>query len=84
VERKGGRFEKIAGRPGERNDEFLIGELELPHTRELKYNGITHYLIAFNEKAEQPITVGLSSANTERLTDDEIFAIIDNPPVEEL
>lgn len=84
VDNKGGRYEKIEGRPGERDDEFLIGDLELPYTQEVTYNNILHYLISFNEKAAKPVPFGLSSANTERLTDEEIRAIIDNPPNEEL
>lgn len=84
VKHKGGKYEKIEGRPGERIDEYLIGELELPFTRELQYNGITHYLISFNEKVDNPISVGLSSDNTEKLTEEEILAIIENPPAEEV
>ena len=84
TELKGGKYEKIKGRPGERNDEFLIGELELPYTREIMYNKITHYLISFNEKAKSHLKVGLSSANTDRLTHEEIISIINNPPMEEL
>ncbi len=81
---KGGRYEKIEGRPGERDDEFLIGDLELPYTEELELNGITHYLISFNDKVKKPVPFGLSSANTDRLTDEEILSIIKNPPAEEL
>lgn len=84
VKNRGGKYEKIEGRPGERDDEFLIGDLELPYTRELDYNGITHYLISFNEKVENPVSFGLSSANTERLSEEEILYIIDNPPIEEI
>ena len=81
---KGGKYEKIEGRPGERDDEFLIGELELPYTRELVYGTITHYLISFNEKVSHPISVGLSSSNTDRLSKEEIADLISNPPKEEL
>ncbi|HYF29567.1 MAG TPA: polysaccharide biosynthesis protein [Chitinophagaceae bacterium] len=84
TQHKGGRYEKIEGRPGERDDEFLIGDLELPYTSQVMYNNITHYLISFNQKAKQPLSTGLSSANTERLTEQEILSIIDNPPAEEL
>ena len=75
-----GKYEKIEGRPGERLDKFLVGDLELPYTRELDFNNIKHFLISFNEKVENPIEFGLSSANTEKLTDEEILAIIKNPP----
>jgi len=80
----GGRYEKIEGRPGERDDEFLVGELELPFTREIILNNIVHYIISFNEKVTDPVQFGLSSANTERLSEDEIIQIIKNPPVEEI
>jgi UDP-N-acetylglucosamine 4,6-dehydratase len=83
VQHKGGRYERIEGRPGERNDEYLIGELELPYTQELDFHGIKHYLISFNEKVANPTPFGLSSANTERLSEAEILAIINNPPIEE-
>lgn len=83
VEHKGGVWKTIEGRPGERVDEFLIGDLELPHTYETTYDGVSHYVISFNEKAAQPIAVGLSSSNTERLSEGEILNILNNPPFEE-
>ncbi len=83
IEEKGGKWEKIEGRPGERDDEFLIGDLELAYTQELQFDGIKHYLISFNDKVANPISFGLSSANTDKLTREEILAIINNPPIEE-
>lgn len=76
---KGGSWERMEGRPGERDDEFLIGDIELPFTHEVEYDGITHYIIAFNEKAATPLAVGLSSANTERLSESEMLALINSP-----
>jgi UDP-N-acetylglucosamine 4,6-dehydratase/5-epimerase len=80
---KGGSWEKVSGRPGERDDEFLIGDIEIPYTSELELDGITHYLLSFNEKAKEPVCYGLSSANTDRLTEAEILNLICNPPLEE-
>ena len=80
----GSRWEKIEGRPGERNDEFLVGDLELPYTSEVVIDGVPHYLTSFNEKAAEPLGTGLSSANSDKLTDAEILQIIDTPPVEEV
>ena len=76
---KGGRWEKMEGRPGERNDEFLIGDIELPYTREMEFDGITHYFITFNKKVEVPLQSGLSSANTDRLTKEEMLTLIESP-----
>lgn len=79
----GGQWEKITGRPGERDDEYLIGDLELPYTEKVIFDNIDHYVISFNNKVETPVDIGLSSANTERLSDAEILKILTNPPVEE-
>jgi len=79
IEAKGGRWERMEGRPGERDDEFLIGDLELPYTRELDIGGIKHFLISFNQKVDRPVAVGLSSANTDRLTKDEMLRLINSP-----
>lgn len=77
-------YRKVLGRPGERHEECLIGEQEIPFTTERFYRGIAHYVISFNEKAERPVARGLAAGNTERLTDDEIRAIVNNPPDEQL
>jgi UDP-glucose 4-epimerase len=79
IAEKGGSWERMQGRPGERVDEFLIGDIELPFTREVEYDGIPHYVIAFNEKSENPPAVGLSSANTERLSVEEMSSLINSP-----
>jgi FlaA1/EpsC-like NDP-sugar epimerase len=83
IERFGGSWERIKGRPGERDDEFLIGDLELQHTSERTLNSVRHFVISFNERVPDPISVGLSSANAERLTAAEILRLIEDPPPEE-
>lgn len=83
IERKGGRWERIEGRPGERDDEFLIGELELPHAEARLLAGIEHYTIRFNEEVEHPLAEVVSSANAGRLSREEMLMLIERPPVEE-
>jgi len=84
TQHEGGRYEIISGRPGERNEEYLFGELELPYTQQFMLNGIDHYLISFNQLVEEPVEDVLSSSNTDLLTDAEILEIILNPPMEEV
>ncbi len=84
VKKFGGRYEKIVGRPGERLDEYLIGEQELPYTKEIEFDGIRHFLLSFNEKVQNPVEVALSSANAVRLSEEEIMNLISNPPAGEL
>jgi UDP-N-acetylglucosamine 4,6-dehydratase/5-epimerase len=76
-------WRQIPGRPGERNEETLIGELELPYTREVYYGGIKHYVITFNSLSSNPPSVRLSAGNTERLSTQEILQIVNNPPGDE-
>lgn len=81
---EGGTFERIQGRPGERDEEYLFGDLELPYTEKINLHEIDHYLISFNQKVAKPVQSVLSSSNTEMLTDEEILNIIKNPPLEEI
>lgn len=76
-------FVRIDGRPGERNLEYLIGDLELPYTITKYYDGIQHFIIRFNQKVSISLKEGLSSENTDRLTKKEILNILNNPPEEE-
>lgn len=80
VKNFGGGFEKIEGRPGERLDEYLVGDLELPYTRALELDETDHFLISFNSKVDDPVEFGLSSANAEKLTDEEIFKLLNGEP----
>src|SRR3989337_3295255 len=44
IENEGGTYKVIEGRPGERNEEYLFSEMELPYTTEIIINGIPHYV----------------------------------------
>ena len=44
----GSKIVFLKSRPGERDDEFLIGDLELPYTKEIHVDNQLHYLISFN------------------------------------
>jgi FlaA1/EpsC-like NDP-sugar epimerase len=76
----GGIYTKVAERPGESIDETLIGISELPYTKEILLDHYGHYIISFNEKAETPFPDILTSANAERLNEEEMMGIISNPP----
>ena len=80
----GAQWRRIEGRPGERHEETLIGDQELPFTREVIYCGVKHYVISFNQRSEAPPAFGLSAGNTERLGEEEILNIINNPPEDEV
>ncbi len=77
IELRGGRWERIEGRPGERDDEFLIGDLELPYARWIELGSEPHVLIDYREKVAEPLTEVISSANATRLTDAEMRALIE-------
>ena len=83
IEKFGGTYEAVKGRPGERIDEFLIGKEEIPYTEHLDINGIDHFLLTFNQKVTKPIDNYISSENAENLSSEEILKIISNPPIYE-
>jgi UDP-N-acetylglucosamine 4,6-dehydratase/5-epimerase len=84
IREKGGRWEKIAGRPGERPHEYLIGEPELLYTCRREFKGVPHFVIKFNEPVAQPLPAPFCSSDAERLSEQEMLDIINNPPAEEL
>jgi UDP-N-acetylglucosamine 4,6-dehydratase/5-epimerase len=73
-------WEKIASRPGDKLDEVLVGAIELPYTKELTVNDKEYYFIHFDKKQENNLKDEIASYNAERLTDEEISRIINNPP----
>lgn len=82
--RLGGSWEAVEGRPGDRLEEFLIGESELEFTNVLEIDGVRHYLISPNERAAEPLDAPVSSTNSIQMTDDEIVLLISNTPQGEL
>ena len=83
IKHKGGRWEQIEGRPGERPHEYLIGQPELLYTREAEYAGVPHFVIRFNHPVENPLPAPLCSSDAPRLTEAEMLDIINNPPPDE-
>lgn len=83
-QQEGSSYVKIAGRPGERNEETLIGNEELAYTSLWDHEGVMHYVISFNRRAEKPLDKVFSASTTERMTPSEISELINNPPPDEV
>ena len=77
-------IEDLPERPGEREEEFLIGEPELEFSTEIVLNNIKHYILDFSKKSDNPLKDVLSSRTAEKLSKEEILSLINNPPEEEL
>lgn len=84
IKHKGGRWEQIEGRPGERPHEYLMGEPELPYTSKTDYEGVTHYVTRFREQVPVPLADVRCSADAEHLSEDEMLDIINTPPPDEI
>lgn len=80
VKHFGGEWKHIEGRPGERNDEFLVGESELEYCQVLTFGDVKHFLINPNTKVQTPYPAIFGSKEAEKLTEDEILAIINAQP----
>jgi FlaA1/EpsC-like NDP-sugar epimerase len=79
---RGGRWERVAGRPGERPHECLVGEAELPYASRIELQGTPHYVIKFNAPATHPLSSVPCSETAARLSEAEIRDIIDDPASE--
>jgi FlaA1/EpsC-like NDP-sugar epimerase len=73
----GGKFKISKERPGERVDEFLIGETELEYTQKKIIKEIDHYIIDFKNKCQKPLTEIISSNNCKKLNFFEIKKILE-------
>ena len=80
VKHLGGKWEKTDGRPGERNDEFLVGETELEYCQVITLNNIKHFLISPNTKVVSPYPAIFTSKEAERLSEEEILEILNSAP----
>ena len=74
-------WKQIAARPGDKQDEVLVGAIELPYTKELTINNKHYYFIHYDKKQENNLKDEIASYNAERLSADEISAIINTVPV---
>lgn len=71
-DRLGGSWEVVDGRPGERTDEYLVGESETSYAERTVFGDI---LISPNTLSKHPIN-HISTATAERLTKDEMAVLI--------
>jgi UDP-glucose 4-epimerase len=76
----GGSWKTIDGRPGERQDEFLIGESEVPFCEEKEFCGEKYFVLDQNKKSSSPIESSFSSFDAERLSKSEMETLIRNIP----
>ena len=76
IEIYGGIYEISSERPGERTDEFLIGQEELKYSESFEDNGVRYFLIDFNKKSKKPLKQVVSSMNAKNLNKNEIKNLI--------
>tara|TARA_B100000029_G_scaffold332070_1_gene324289 strand:- start:504 stop:1442 length:939 start_codon:yes stop_codon:yes gene_type:complete len=69
-------WKEIDSRPGDKEDEYLIGELEIQNTKKIKLDDQVHYLINFNSTSETDMKEPLSSKNSEKMSKKDIKELI--------
>lgn len=74
------KWKKIQERPGDKIDEVLVGDIELPYTEEIKIDNKDYYLLKFNQRATNPLTKVVSSENAPRLNSEELKKLITTMP----
>jgi UDP-N-acetylglucosamine 4,6-dehydratase len=73
-------YEKIGERHGDKLDEVLIGKIELPHVESVEIEGRKYYHINFYKKFQNDLLDEVSSANVEKLSEQEMLDLITNKP----
>lgn len=73
-------YEKIAERPGDKNDEVLIGAIELPFVEPVVMGAKEYFFINFYKKVNVLSGDEISSANAEKLSEQEILNLIESKP----
>lgn len=73
-------WKQINARPGDKDDEVLIGSIELPFTEEIYLNNHHYYFINFNKKGKNELKDEIASYNVQRLSKKEISNMINNIP----
>jgi len=73
-------YEKIAERPGDKIDEVLIGAIELPFVEPVSISGKEYLFLNFYRRVNRLSGDEISSANAEKLRDQEIWSLIKNKP----
>ncbi len=78
AELKGVAFKKIDARPGERDDEYLIGETELAFSEEIVLDKKRHFKFTPNQKVPTPLTEVYSTKTAELFSKDALKALIES------
>lgn len=72
----GGSWKKIDGRPGERDDEYLVGEAEIPYTKKIEIDDKIFYVIDPSAKSDDCVSDIVYTGNATSLNRDEILKLI--------
>ena len=65
-------------RIGDKNDEYLIGELEYKFARKITLDSLNHFLLNFRNVSLSPLKKTISTLNAKRLNKTEILRIINS------
>ena len=76
INKFGGNYKIIGGRKGDRIDEYLIGENELQYTSKIMNKNKNYFIVDFNKKDKNFIKKIISSENSKKLNDTEIFDLL--------
>ena len=69
-------WKEIDSRPGDKDDEYLIGELEIKNTKKIELDDQIHFIINFSNRYETDLKEPLSSKNAEKMSNKEIEELI--------
>lgn len=80
AEQKHVSWEQIAARPGERVDEYLLGDSELEYSERRELDGLVHYLFTPNRRPDHPVVDHLISSSAPQFSKEELLEFINGEP----
>ena len=72
------KWKTVDKRIGDKDDEYLISENEIPYTKEINLDKKIHFLISFNKKVKNSIKYTYSTKNADKLSSNEIKKLLTN------
>jgi len=70
------KWKKIGKRLGDKNDEYLIGDLEYKYAKKIVIDNLNHFLLRFDKEIKSSLKNPISTINAKKLNKKEIIRLI--------
>ena len=72
------KWKEIDKRLGDKNDEYLIGDLEYKYAKSIIIDNLKHFLLCFDKQIKSSLNNPVSTLNAKKLNKKEIIRLINS------